>query len=151
MKNPIRTTIITLLLLLIASVGYALDVRDFSYLHLSKDNGMDNHRVFSICETENGAIWWSTKSGVGRYNGSVVKSYPLDKDTPYGHQGGRVIHLTFSHETLYAFDNRGTIYCFNSILDQFGLRASLSKMMKHMRKFVKLPNRILSSLTITSE
>ena len=131
MKNPIRTTIITLLLLLIASVGYALDVRDFSYLHLSKDNGMDNHRVFSICETENGAIWWSTKSGVGRYNGSVVKSYPLDKDTPYGHQGGRVIHLTFSHETLYAFDNRGTIYCFNSILDQFGLRASLSKMMKH--------------------
>ena len=131
MKNPIRTTIITLLLLLIASVDYALDVRDFSYLHLSKDNGMDNHRVFSICETENGAIWWSTKSGVGRYNGSVVKSYPLDKDTPYGHQGGRVIHLTFSHETLYAFDNRGTIYCFNSILDQFGLRASLSKMMKH--------------------
>ena len=70
MKNPIRTTIITLLLLLIASVGYALDVRDFSYLHLSKDNGMDNHRVFSICETENGAIWWSTKSGVGRYNGT---------------------------------------------------------------------------------
>lgn len=131
MKRPIHTTIITILLLLITSIGYALDVRDFSYSHLSKANGMDNQRVFSICEAENGAIWWSTKSSVGRYNGSVVKVYPLDKQTPYRHQGGRVINLSLGKDTLYAFDNNGTLYYFNAIHDDFEIRASLSEMMKH--------------------
>lgn len=131
MNRSIQTTIITILLLLTVSLCHALDVKDFSFSHLSKSSGMDNQRVFSIYETENGVVWWSTKSSVGRYNGSVVKVYPLDKETLYGHQGGRVIHLTLDQQTLYAFDNRGTIYGFNAVNDRFEKLFSLSKMQKH--------------------
>ncbi len=60
-----------------------------------------------------------------------MKVYPLDKETLYGHQGGRVIHLTLGQQTLYAFDNRGTIYGFNAVNDRFERLVSLSKMLKH--------------------
>ena len=34
-------------------------------------------------------------TGVGRYNGSKVMNYRLDKNTPYSHMGGRVINMTY--------------------------------------------------------
>ena len=73
---------------------HALEVKDFTFSHLGKTEGLDNQRIFSILQTESGAIWWSSMTGVGRYNGLRVKNYPLDKGTPYGHMGGRVINLT---------------------------------------------------------
>ena len=109
----------------------ALEVHDFSFQHLGKEEGVVNQRIFSVKQTASGALWWSSMTGVGRYNGSKVRSYRLDEGTPYGHLGGRVIHLAVDSTMIYAFDNRGTIYVFNARRDRFDMVTSLSKKMGH--------------------
>lgn len=119
------------LLLGLSTYTFALNVKDFTYSHLGKAEGMDNQRIFSLCQTKSGAIWWSSKTGVGRYNGSDVKSYPLDKGTPYGHLGGRVIKLVSNSQTIYAFDNQGSIYIYNANQDRFDFVTSMAKAVGH--------------------
>lgn len=120
--------LLTVVCCLLSFYLHALEVKDFTFSHLGKTEGLDNQRIFSIRQTETGAIWWSSMTGVGRYNGLRVKNYPLDKGTPYGHMGGRVINLTTDNGQrksssawagVYAFDNRGTVYTFDALRDEF--------------------------------
>ena len=113
------TIVITLLLPVLPAK--ALQVDDFTFFHIGKANGLDNQRIFSICQTSSGAVWWSSMTGVGRYNGSKVKNYPLDAQTPFSHMGGRVIRLSTDSTTVYAFDNRGSIYRFSPLSGRFDI------------------------------
>ncbi len=122
--------LITYFLLFVTQL-YALEVKDFTFSHLGKSEGIDNQRVFSLFQSSSGAIWWSSMTGVGRYNGSKVKNYSLDDNTPYGHLGGRFIHLVKDSSTIYAFDNRGSIYRFNVMYDKFEFYYSVSKTLGH--------------------
>lgn len=99
----------------------ALQVDDFTFYHIGRANGLDNQRIFSICQTSSGAVWWSSMTGVGRYNGSKVKNYPLDAQTPFSHMGGRVIRLSTDSTAVYAFDNRGSISRFNPLSGCFDI------------------------------
>ena len=110
---------------------YSLEVKDFTFSHLGRTEGIDNERVFSLCQTPSGAIWWSTMTGVGRYNGSKVMNYRLDKNTPYSHMGGRVINMTYGENKIYAFDNRGSVFVFNPQYDCFDLVISISQKLGH--------------------
>lgn len=115
--------LITLVMATLLSVlpAKALQVDDFTFFHVSKANGLDNQRIFSICQTSSGAVWWSSMTGVGRYNGSKVKNYILDAQTPFSHMGGRVIRLSTDSTVIYAFDNRGSIYRFNPLASCFDI------------------------------
>jgi len=119
------------LFILFAMQLHALDVKHFTFSHLGTAEGVDNQRIFSISQTASGAIWWSSMKGVGRYNGSKVRIYRLEDDTPFAHLGGRVIKLVTNDKAIYAFDNRGSIYLFQSVLDGFKPVASISKMLGH--------------------
>ena len=119
------------LCVLFATQLHALDVKHFTYSHLGIAEGVDNQRIFSVCQTSSGAIWWSSMKGVGRYNGSKVRIYRLDDGTPFAHLGGRVIKITADDKAIYAFDNRGSIYLFQSILDGFKQVSSISKKLGH--------------------
>ena len=119
------------LCVLFATQLHALDVKHFTYSHLGIAEGVDNQRIFSVCQTSSGAIWWSSMKGVGRYNGSKVRIYRLDDGTPFAHLGGRVIKIAADDKAIYAFDNRGSIYLFQSILDGFKPIASISKKLGH--------------------
>ena len=127
----IKTVLLTLLALLTTGLAQGLEVKDFSYSHLGKAEGMDNLRIFSVCQAPSGAIWWSSKIGVGRYNGSVVRNYPLDEGTPYGHSGGRVIHLATDSSSIYAFDNWGSVFVFNPVQSRFDFVIALSEKIGH--------------------
>ena len=122
---------IVLLLMLSMTRSMALEVKDFTFTHLGKDEGANNQRVFSVKQTVSGAIWWTTTTGVGRYNGSKVKNYPLVENTPYAHLGGRFIRLATDSTDIYAFDNRGSIYHFNILRDQFDLLTGISGKLGH--------------------
>ena len=122
---------VLLAMMLLASNCLALEVKDFTFAHIGKAEGMSSQRIFSICQTKSGAIWWASMTGVGRYNGSKVRNYRLDEGTPYGHMGGRVINLATDSTAIYAYDNRGAIYLFSPLNDKFNLMTSLTKKMKH--------------------
>lgn len=118
-------------MVLCAFQAEALEVKDFTFSHLSKTEGLSNQRIFSVRQAASGAIWWSSMTGVGRYNGATVKNYQLNEGKPYGHMGGRVIHLSTDSTTIYAFDNRGTIYVFDPYKDRFQTAISLTEKFGH--------------------
>lgn len=128
--KTIRTLICSTLLLLQAPNSLALQVKDFTFSHIGRAEGMGSQRIFSICETQSGAIWWSSMTDIGRYNGSKVRNYQLDENTPYSLLGGRVIHLSTTDDNgILAFDNRGKVYRYSAIRDRFELMVNLSERM----------------------
>ncbi len=118
-----------LLLLVMALPCYGQSLRDFTYSHLGQADGMSSQRVYSIQQTQDGAIWWATKRGVERYNGATIRHYDLGDGSIYSSFAGRTIHLTRHDATLYAFDNKGCIYAFDEILDRFEPVADLNKLL----------------------
>ena len=118
-----------LLLLVVALPCYGQSLRDFTYSHLGQAEGMSSQRVYSIQQTQDGAIWWATKRGVERYNGATIRHYDLGDGSIYSSFAGRTIHLTRHDATLYAFDNKGCIYAFDEILDRFEPVADLNKLL----------------------
>lgn len=121
--------IVLFFILLIASDAESQTVKDFSYTHLGKRDGMVSQRVWSICQAADGALWWSTKKGIDRYNGVVVKNYSLGAATSYSSLAGRTTHLKLTDGDLYAFDNKGKIYIYSPIYDCFDLKVDLSRLM----------------------
>ena len=66
MKPYNRTTALILIAALLCAMPVgALEVKDFTFSHLGKAEGVDNQRIFSVCQTTSGAIWWSSMMGVG--------------------------------------------------------------------------------------
>ena len=129
--KALRACLMAVLLLGLTTYTFALNVKDFTYTHLGKADGMDNQRIFSLCQTTSGAIWWTSKTGVCRDNGSSVKSYSLDKGTPYNSLGGRVVKMLCKDQTIYAFDNQGSIYTYNANQDRFDFVIGVSKEIGH--------------------
>ena len=123
----VRALSLICLIVLSTVRAVALEVGDFTFSHLGKAEGLDNQRIFSICQSPSGAIWWSSMTGVGRYNGSNVRTYMLDQRVPYSQLGGRVIRLSIDSMRIFAFDNRGSIYRFTPTYDRFEMVASISR------------------------
>ena len=61
----------------------------------------------------------------------IISAFFLLVKPHLGPFGGRVIKLATNDKAIYAFDNRGSIYLFQSVLDGFKPVASISKMLGH--------------------
>lgn len=102
-----------------AAVGQTLQTGDFVFSHIGKAEGLDNQRIFCVCQTPDGAVWWSSKQGVSRYNGSEVRNFSLDEGLPYAHKGARVIKILVDSTHIYAYDNRGYLFEFSPVQGRF--------------------------------
>ena len=98
---------------------YALNIRNFSASHLGMEDGMRTQRVYSICQTKDGAIWWSSKDGVERFNGTIVRYYPLGTDEKMGINSAQKVKLYKEGDDLYAYDLAGIICRYNAVYDRF--------------------------------
>ena len=133
-------------LILLASVlllrplsGLAQEVSDFTFSHIGKSDGMKSQRIYTILQTADGALWWSTKNGVERYNGVSIKHYALNGHQQTSDLAGRQIELSALQEEtgrlsdasqLLAYDNKGYIYSFNPVYDAFRLKTDVSALAK---------------------
>ena len=95
--------------------------------HLSTADGLDNMRVFSILQGPQNEMWISSRDGINRYNGSTMVNYHLDSDTKVSNAAGRIISLYQKNKKLYAYDNKGNIYAYNTDLGRFDITYALSK------------------------
>lgn len=123
----LKIVFLVCLMVVDSTASMALHTADFTFSHLGKAEGLDNQRIFSVCQSTSGAIWWSSLKGVGRFNGSKVRIYRLDDRVPFNHLGGRVIHVKSDSTGVYAFDNRGSLFRFNVNYDRYEQIAQVSK------------------------
>ena len=107
----------------------AQEVKDFTFTHIGLQEGAYSQRIYSIVQTDDHAVWWATKGGIDRYNGSSIRSYRLgDSDTK--DSGGRTIKLKryLTRDSLYrlmAFDDKGRLYEFDPVHDRFHQTADI--------------------------
>ena len=103
---------------------YAIPITDVKYL--TSAEGLSSHRVFTIIEDGDGAVWISTKAGVDRYNGHEIKNYTLVGDFYYGDMAARMIQLyQDANGEIWAYDNTGRIYKYSRIHDRFDIEQKL--------------------------
>ena len=133
MKQKKLIALLTLLLSVMLHTS-AISVREFTFLHLGQAEGVCNQRIFSVRQTPDGALWWSNKNDIERYNGVQIKHYKLGNDQ-LSNMAGRTIKLTLPAPThndwiLLAFDNKGAIYTYNKVQDRFQLVADMKALLK---------------------
>ena len=113
---------------------YAQQVKDFTFFHLGQADGMYSQRVYTIQQTDDGALWWTSKKGLDRYNGAVIKHYELKRKYMLGSAAGLVIRLSRYQQddesTLMAFDNNGNIFSYDPELDEFILDIDIRDLLK---------------------
>jgi signal transduction histidine kinase/ligand-binding sensor domain-containing protein/CheY-like chemotaxis protein/AraC-like DNA-binding protein len=124
----LKSTLIIALWLTALVVKAELTNNMFDIRHLGYSEGLSSQRVFSIVEDQHSAIWISTKIGIDRYNGQVVKSYTLPGNLHYGDMAGRRLRLLYDpNYGLWAYDHTGRIFQFSTKDDAFELKLSLGE------------------------
>lgn len=95
--------------------------------NLNTGQGLSSSRAYSAIKSDDGAIWIFTKTGVDRYNGITVKNYSLPRQHQYSDASGMVIRLLkTTDDGIIAYDNKGHIYCYDTVTDRFILRHDLT-------------------------
>lgn len=115
--------------LVFTPAAWAMKAENFTFTHLGSKDGLCNQRIFSIVQTADGAIWWSSKSCIERYNGTNISHYTIGQQTKYSDFAGRNIRLVQSHDAqadLYAFDNNGHIFGYSPERNRFEERADIA-------------------------
>ena len=139
MKTQLLTAIIVAVMWLMPFMAQAQEVSDFTFAHIGQAEGMHNQRVYSVLQTSDGALWWSTKNGVERYNGVNIKHYLLGDADMYSDYAGKRINLChhFGKDVkapdasgILAFDNKGRIFAYDVSHDEFVLKEDICKMLK---------------------
>ena len=111
--------ILSFLHLAVLGIG-AQDVTLFTYSHLGKAEGMLSERVYSLRQSDDGALWWSTKKGVERYNGVSIRHYEMGNLGLFSNNAGLITKLSMSADSvLMAFDNKGGIFVYDEEHDMF--------------------------------
>ena len=102
----------------------------FTFTHLGREDGLTLQHIFSVTQSQDGAIWWSSKNNVDRYNGRTVQPYWLGKDIPFNDFSGRTVSLAQSPDgSIYAYDNKGKIFLYKTLEDDFFQIADMASIM----------------------
>lgn len=125
MKRTTIRLLHTILLLMACCLLQAQEVDEFTFSHIGQADGMHSQRIYSILQTNDGALWWSSKQGVERYNGVSIKHYSLGGPNVYSDAGKRIeLCDHFGKDVkapepsdLLVYDNKGCIYAYDAVLD----------------------------------
>lgn len=116
--------------------GQTLDTSDFTFAHLGLKENISSRRVCSMCQTTDGAVWWTTNKGIDRYNGAVVAQYSVGDASIYSNFAGRTLKFAHGYEVavapekLMAFDNGGRIYRYCPMQKRFNQIANIAELLK---------------------
>ena len=109
--------IIVLICLFITGV---IHCQDYYFKHFKAEDGLSHNTVLSSIQDKNGFMWFGTKNGLNRFDGSSFRLFQNTPDDPKSLQGNYI-------ETLYEFDNAlwvGTdngLYLYNEEEENFEL------------------------------
>lgn len=120
-------------ILLLPSVATAIGVSDFTFSHLGLTDGLNSQRIYSLKQTDDGAVWLTTESFVARYNGSGIENFNLTENGITHNKIGRNPRFVqyADDEVLQVFDAGGCIYEYNAVQNRFDTVFDLSKLFNY--------------------
>jgi len=120
-------TLLILILLTQPAFAAALRVNDFTFSHLGLADGLNSQRIYSLKQTDDGAVWLTTQSFVARYNGVSIENFKLLGNTcEYNY-----FVQSADNSVLQVFDASGNIYEYNPVQNHFDVVADVAAFFKH--------------------
>lgn len=123
----VAKTLLIIIMSQIAVIATALRVSDFTFSHLGLADGLNSQRIYSLKQTEDGAVWLTTQSFVARYNGVSIENFNLEGNT--GEYNCFV--QSADNSVLQVFDAGGRIYEYNPVQNHFDVVADVAVFFKH--------------------
>ena len=123
----VAKTLLIIIMSQIAVIATALRVSDFTFSHLGLADGLNIQRIYSLKQTEDGAVWLTTQSFVARYNGVSIENFNLEGNT--GEDNCFV--QSADNSVLQVFDAGGRIYEYNPEQNHFDVVADVAVFFKH--------------------
>ena len=78
-RRDFWTSIVLCILTMLTSPALAAgyEVSDFTFSHLGLTDGLNSPRIHSLRQTDDGAVWITTKNNVARYNGVSIENFEI--------------------------------------------------------------------------
>lgn len=119
-KNKMLILVALLLAMLMTphkAVAELITARDFTAQQIP---GLQSQTANTILLDKNGFIWISNRNGIDRYDGLNTHHYKIGDPGKRGYREGMMILMHRDHKgRIWAFTERGVVYCFNEIDDKF--------------------------------
>lgn len=123
------------IILWLPAVAAALEVSDFTFSHLGLVDGLNSQRIYSLKQTDDGAVWITTKSCVARYNGVIIENFDLiEKPGMRNVEECNPRFVQSADKVLQVFDAGGRIYEYNPVQNRFDLVADVAVFFKQYNK-----------------
>lgn len=98
----------TVLLLICCVTVFGSSAQTISFNHLSVENGLSNNSVLSITQDRTGFLWFGTRMGINRYDGSRFKTYvSITKDSNTLYDNNVIALFCDSRKTIWAGTSSG--------------------------------------------
>lgn len=97
----------------------------FSFHHITVEMGLSNSTTFSVIKDKKGLMWFSTKEGIDRYDGTHFKNYTLYKPTEitkYGLRRNKFYNDDDMNTWVYNFYE---VFIYNREKDKFDKKYSV--------------------------
>ncbi|UEG48986.1 histidine kinase [Ferruginibacter lapsinanis] len=101
------------LILLQIALSLTLTAQEYNYVHYDTKNGLAGSHVYSMCQDNDGFIWFGTDYGLSRFDGKNFKTYTVKDGLPdndvlelFTDTKNRVWIGTFSSEVCYYQDGK---------------------------------------------
>lgn len=103
-NDQLRIFYRSLVLFLICSAPvFRSEAQTISFNHLSVENGLSNNSVLSITQDRTGFLWFGTRMGVNRYDGSRFRNYVSNsKDSNTLYDNNVIALFCDSRKTIWA-------------------------------------------------
>ncbi|MEG1586502.1 MAG: two-component regulator propeller domain-containing protein [Bacteroidales bacterium] len=90
-----------------------------SFNEISTKEGLSNRKVFAVTKDAKGYVWFATRSGIDRYNGEKIKTYPLTSHQPSGVEKPKSV-FSDPMGNIYAFTDK-QLYQYVEKYDKFNI------------------------------
>ena len=120
MKSKGKSTVVKFVRSLVIILILFIDnMFAYDFHHITVEMGLNNSTTFSIIKDEKGLMWFSTKEGIDRYDGSNFKNYTLYKPTEITKYGLRRNKFYKDSDNKIWVYNYYEIFLYNRLKDRF--------------------------------
>ena len=116
MKRLISVRLLPVLFLLLLCAGQARG--EYQFRHYDRNNGLSDNTVNAIVQDDMGFMWFGTKYGLNRFDGSAFKNYYKQKDAhSLGNDYVNTLHVDGRKE-MWVGTSAG-VYIYSPVTDSF--------------------------------
>ncbi len=120
-SGQLRLSIVVLLVFVLPGIfsGTYAQSGDYSFQHLTIEDGLSQSTVYAIVQDTSGFMWFGTREGLNRYDSRKIKTYYHDPENEHSISDNTIFSLYIdSHGRLWVGTNHG-LNLYDSRTDRF--------------------------------